>query len=151
MALRWSHAALNCRNLDVTEEFYRRWFGMTRARAFDVAGARFVFLRLGDAYLELCSLEPEEAATGPAPEPSADGPHTAGAVRHLAFQTEDVDGFLARMGDAARVTLGPLDFDAFIPGWRSVWLADPEGNVVEVSQGYRDLPEGADGANLTVG
>ncbi|MFF9870390.1 VOC family protein [Streptomyces sp. NPDC013953] len=140
MALRWSHAALNCRDLEATEEFYRHWFGMRRARAFDVAGARFVFLRLGDAYLELCSL-PAQAA--PAPEPSADGPHTAGAVRHLAFRTDDVDAFLARMGDAARVTLGPLDFDAFIPGWRSVWLADPEGNVVEVSQGYRDLPDDA--------
>ncbi|MFI6108908.1 VOC family protein [Streptomyces sp. NPDC051310] len=149
MALRWSHAALNCRDLDTTEEFYRRWFGMRRARSFDVAGARFVFLRLGDAYLELCSLPPQAAA---APEPSADGPHAAGAVRHLAFQTDDVDAFLARMGDAARVTLGPLDFDAFIPGWRSVWLADPEGNVVEVSQGYRDLPDDAPtDAKVTLG
>ena len=30
------------------------------------------------------------------------------------------------------------DFSDFIPGWRTVWLADPEGNIVEVSQGYTD-------------
>jgi glyoxylase I family protein len=27
---------------------------------------------------------------------------------------------------------------AFIPGMRSVWLADPEGNVVELNHGYVD-------------
>ncbi len=33
---------------------------------------------------------------------------------------------------------GPFDFDAFIPGWRTVWVADPEGNIVEITQGYQD-------------
>jgi glyoxylase I family protein len=31
-----------------------------------------------------------------------------------------------------------MDFDAFIPGWRSVWVADPEGNIVEISHGFVD-------------
>jgi len=53
-----------------------------------------------------------------------------------------VDATLTAMGAAARVTLGPLSFDDFIPGWRTAWLADPEGNIVEISQGYTD-PEGA--------
>ena len=61
-----------------------------------------------------------------------------GSVRHLAFQVDDVDALLQQMGDAAQVNLGPIDFDGFIPGWRSVWLTDPDGVVVEVSQGYRD-------------
>jgi glyoxylase I family protein len=42
------------------------------------------------------------------------------------------------MGDAAVITLGPFSFDAFIPGWHTVWLSDPEGNIVEVSQGFVD-------------
>jgi glyoxylase I family protein len=42
------------------------------------------------------------------------------------------------MGSDAKVTLGPLDFDAFIPGWRTVWIADPDGNIVEITQGYGD-------------
>ncbi len=49
-----------------------------------------------------------------------------------------MDAFLAGMGAAAEVTLGPLDFSEFIAGWRTVWLRDPDGVVVEVSQGYRD-------------
>lgn len=42
------------------------------------------------------------------------------------------------MKDDALVTLGPLNFDDLIPGWRSVWVADPNGNIVEISQGYVD-------------
>jgi len=59
-------------------------------------------------------------------------------VRGLAFKVDDVDAKLAEMGDAAVITLGPFSFDAFIPGWRTVWLSDPEGNIVEVSQGFVD-------------
>jgi glyoxylase I family protein len=51
---------------------------------------------------------------------------------------DNVEAKLAEMGEDARITLGPLDFDAFIPGWRTVWVADPDGNIVEISQGYVD-------------
>jgi glyoxylase I family protein len=49
-----------------------------------------------------------------------------------------VGAFLAELGDEAPVTLGPLDFYDYIPGWRAVWLLYPDGVIVEVSQGYRD-------------
>jgi glyoxylase I family protein len=134
--MRWSHAALNARDIEETERFYTQWFGFERVNAFDVGEMRIVFLRLGDAYLELFS----EAAVAAPIEGGPDGPAAAGAVRHLAFQTSDVDEQLRRMGPEARITLGPIGFDAFIPGWRSVWLRDPDGVIVEVSQGYRDHP-----------
>ncbi len=132
--LSWSHVGLNCRDQGRTEEFYRRWFGFQRARAFDIGGGQqIVFLRNGEALLELFP-----AAGDPAPPATDDGPRQAGTARHLAFHTDDVDAFLARIGGDAPVSLGPVDFDDFIPGWRSVWLTDPDGVVVEVSQGYRD-------------
>jgi glyoxylase I family protein len=34
-----------------------------------------------------------------------------------------------------------MDFDAFIHGWRMTWFADPDGNIVEISQGYVDEPD----------
>ena len=49
-----------------------------------------------------------------------------------------MDAFVAAMGDDARITAGPMSFDAFIPGWRTTWVADPDGNIVEISQGYVD-------------
>jgi glyoxylase I family protein len=51
---------------------------------------------------------------------------------------DDVDAKLEEMGDAAQITFGPYDFDDFIKGWRTVWLSDPDGNIVEISQGYTD-------------
>lgn len=131
--LRWSHVALNCRDPDRTEEFYRKWFGFERARVVPLGKEQIVFLRQGDAYLELFHVT-ADALKGPA----ADGPQNIGVVRHIAFQADDLDAFLARIGDAVPVSLCPLSFDNFIPGWRSVWLIDPDGVVVEVSQGYRD-------------
>lgn len=133
MNLHWSHIALNCRDQRTTEDFYRKWFGFERARVVPLGEEQIVFLRQGDAYLELFHVA-ADALT----EPTADGPQNTGIVRHVAFQTDDLGAFLARIGDAIPISLGPLSFDQFIPGWRSVWLIDPDGVIVEVSEGYRD-------------
>lgn len=130
--LRWSHVALNCRDVTATEKFYRQWFGFQRARSVALDESEIVFLRRGDAYLELFEVPDGAEVAG-----TADGPKEPGAVRHLAFQTDDLDDFLDRSGELP-VSLGPLSFDGFLPGWRSVWFTDPDGVVVEVSQGFRD-------------
>ncbi|MER5931492.1 VOC family protein [Streptomyces sp. NPDC002054] len=132
--MRWSHVGLNCTDQKTTEEFYTRYFGFDRARVVNLGDAQIVFLRKGDAYLELFP-----AGTEPPAGPDGnDGPQAPGRMRHLAFQTDSVDAFLADIGDAADITLGPLDFDDFICGWRTVWLRDPDGVIVEVSQGFQD-------------
>lgn len=137
---RWSHVALNCRDPQATERFYRRHFGFRRARVVPLGhGDEVVFLRAGDVYLEIMRADP-----GSHPEPPvADGPHRPGLARHIAFQTDDLDLFLSRVGTEATVSHGPLSHDDVLPGWRSVWLADPDGVVVEVSQGYRDYSRGS--------
>lgn len=132
-SLVWSHVALNCTDQAATEQFYRRWLGFERVRTVQLGDQQILFLRNGHVLLELFA-----ASGGPLFEPQADGPGNSGVIRHLAFQTEDVDAFLAELGEGAPVSLGPLDFDDFIPGWRTVWLHDPDGVIVEVSQGYRD-------------
>lgn len=129
----WSHVALNCSDQARTEEFYRRWFGFSRARVITVPDAKIVFLRRGRVLLELFAVD-----APPGTPDGGDGPSAPATVRHIAFQTDDVDTFLTRMGPNADVTLGPIDFDDVIPGWRTVWLCDPDGVVVEVSQGYTD-------------
>ena len=133
MALKFSHVALSCRDLAETERFYTAHFGYRRARVVKVGEGRIVFLKCGEAYLELFAAEGPRAGGVPA----GDGPHGQG-IRHLSFQTDDIDKHLAAMGAEARITLGPLDFHDFIPGWRTVWVADPDGNIVEISQGYTD-------------
>ena len=129
------HLSLNCNDLLAIERFYSKHFGFQRARVIDLPdGRQIVFLRGGGVYLELFPAQGERPAS---PDANNEGPLHPG-VRNFSFQVDNVDAQLAAMGDAARITFGPLSFDAFIPGWRSVWLADPEGNVFQVTQGFTD-------------
>ena len=131
--LTFSHVAIACKDPLATERFYSKYFGFKRARVIPLGTDQIVFIKSGDIYLELFQAK-EQAPTPPAAQ---DGPWYSG-WRHIAFQVDNVDAKLAEMGEDARITLGPLDFDAFIPGWRTVWVADPNGNIVEISQGYVD-------------
>ncbi|MEU9240288.1 VOC family protein [Streptomyces sp. NPDC048385] len=130
---RWAHVGLNCRDQKATEDFYTRHFGFRRARVVEADGVRVVFLRNGPVYLELFATDAEPLVTA-----DKDGPAGPGTARHLAFQVDDVDAFLAAARGELEPTLGPLTFDEFIPGWKTVWVSDPDGIVVEVSQGYTD-------------
>lgn len=129
----FAHIALNCADMNATEHFYRRNFGFKRARVIDLGHEQIVFLKLGDMYLELFQAQGE----APSPQPIKDG-HTWSGIRHIAFQVADVDGALAEMEESVPVTFGPFSFDNFIPGWRTVWVRDPDGNIVEISQGFVD-------------
>lgn len=127
------HLGLVCRDPDVTERFYTRHFGFRRARVVPLGDDSIVFINAGSFHLELFRAK----QMAPAPTPTGAGPEYPG-WRHLAFKVDDVDATLAAMGDDARITAGPMNFDDFIPGWRSVWVADPDGNIVEISHGYVD-------------
>ncbi len=128
------HVGLVCRDPAATERFYTRHFGFRRARVVPLGGGdQIVFLKSGPLYLELF----RATQTNPAPAATGAGPEYPG-WRHLAFKVDDVDRKLSDIGDDARVTAGPMGFDAFIPGWRTAWIADPDGNIIEISQGYVD-------------
>jgi glyoxylase I family protein len=124
---------LNCRDPIATEKFYTRHFGFRRARVIPLGDDQILFLKLGETYLELFRSQGES----PVQAPGKDG-HTFPGTRHLAFQVDDVDAKIAQMGAEAKVTLGPLSFDDFIPGWRTVWIADPDDRIIEISQGFSD-------------
>ncbi len=132
-ALTFSHVAISCKDPLATEQFYTRHFGFKRARVIPLGEDQIVFIKSGDIYLEIFRAK-EKALVPPAGQ---DGPWYPG-WRHIAFKVDNVDAKLAEMGDDAKITLGPLNFDDFIQRWRTVWLADPDGNIVEISQGYVD-------------
>jgi glyoxylase I family protein len=129
----FSHITLNCKDPIAVEKFYTKHFGFRRGRVIPLGDQQIVFIKLGQAYIELFQADGDR----PVPPAGGDGPHFPG-TRHIAFKVDNVDAKLAEMGADAKITLGPLDFDAFIPGWRTVWVSDPEGNIVEISQGYVD-------------
>ncbi len=117
----FAHIALNCRDMAATERFYSRHFGFRRARVIDLGADKIVFLKSGSMYLELF----RATETSPVPQAKNDGPSLPG-VRHFAFQVADVDAKLAEIGTDAQINLGPLEFNDFIPGWKTVWVRDPD-------------------------
>jgi glyoxylase I family protein len=132
----FSQVAITCKDPIATENFYTKYFGFKRARVAKLPdGDQIVFIKMGDSafYLEIFKAK-EESPVAPATNDGYQFP----SVRHLAFKVDNVDAKLADIGDAAKITLGPLNFDDYIPGWRTVWIADPDGRIVELSQGFVD-------------
>jgi glyoxylase I family protein len=133
MRVDFVHVALNCEDLGVIERFYTKHFGFRRARVVQLGDDQILFIKAGCIYMELFKAKEER----PIPRADRDGPVFAG-LRHIAFQVDDLDAKLEELGDEVKLMLGPMEFDDFIVGWRSAWVADPEGNIIEISQGYVD-------------
>ena len=132
-SLHFSHMALSCNDPLAVEQFYTKHFGFKRARVVPVGGDQVVFIKRDDFYLEIFRAT-REAPTPPATGTGPEYPDW----RHLAFQVDNIDAKLKEMSGDAKIMQGPLDFSSVIPGWRSVWIADPDGRIVEISQGYVD-------------
>ena len=133
-ALVFSHVAISCKDPLKVERWYAKHFGFKRARVYLPGPGQVVMTRAGDMYIEIFPATKE----APAPPVGGAGPEYPGAWRHIAFLVDDLDAKLKEMGDEAKLTLGPLDMGGLIPGMRVAWLADPEGNIVELNQGYVD-------------
>ncbi len=132
----FSQIAITCKDPIATEKFYTKHFGFKRARVAKLPnGDQIVFIKMGDSafYFEIFQAKKEAPI-----DPAVNDGYQFPSVRHLAFKVDDVDAKLAEMGDDAKITLGPLNFDEYIQGWRTVWLADPDGRIIEIGQGFTD-------------
>lgn len=128
------HIGITASDPIALEQFYTRYFGFRRARVIPIGnGQQIVFIKSDSAYIEIFGTD----QLSPVPAPEKDG-YAYSGIRHIAFKVESVDRMLAEMGDAAEITFGPFNFDDTIPHWRTVWVRDPAGNIVEISQGYVD-------------
>ena len=128
------HIGLNCADPIAIERWYTKHFGFERKRVYLPGPDQVVVIGNGGVALELF---PAEGDAPPPPRGEKDGPTFPG-VRHLAFLVDDLDAKLAELGDDMKITLGPLDMGGFIEGMRVAWITDPEGNIVELNQGYED-------------
>lgn len=129
-----SHIALTCDDPIAVERYYTKHFGFRRARVVDMGqGAQIVFLRGAGTVLELFRADEPK----PVAQATGDGYHWSG-VRNVSFEVDDVDRKIEEMGSDAVVTFGPLGFDDIVPGWRSAWLRDPTGNIIQITKGYTD-------------
>jgi glyoxylase I family protein len=132
---RLHHISLTCDDPIAVERFYTTHFGFRRARVVPDMGGdeQIVFLRGAGTLLELFRSE----RPNPLKPPQRDGYLWSG-VRNFSFEVDDVDRKIEEMGPDADVTRVPEPFDAFVKGWRSAWLRDPAGNIIQITKGYID-------------
>jgi glyoxylase I family protein len=133
MARTVQHIGFNCRNKAVQERFYTKHFGFGRARVFEAGRPNeFVMLRLGDTCMELFP------AAGAGPKDSG-GEQKVG-FKHFCLQVTDIAAKAAEV-QADGVKTGPvIDCGHQVPGLKVCFFSDPEGNVVELMEGWQDDP-----------
>lgn len=129
----FSHIGVSCKDPIAIEKFYTKYFGFKRARVYAPGPEQVVMIKAGDVYLELFKATEES----PIAAPAGAGPDYP-CWKHICFSVDDLDKKLKELGDEARITQGPVDMSGFIAGMRVCWIADPEGNIVELNQGYVD-------------
>lgn len=130
-ARRFDHVGINVADLDGTGAWYERAFGLTVESRFtvpDVDLRGMMLLHPSGCRIELL----ERPGSGPGLQ--ADHPNIAVLTRgygHICFCVDDVDAAYAELiaaGAAARVQPRPSPR----PGARMAWVADPEGNLIEL-------------------
>ena len=110
------HAHLMASDLDATIAFWRDHFGAEVVFDADFAGARNVFLRVGQGRLHLYAQPPKHA--GPA------------VVHHLGVETDELSGLVARLR-AAGVSVTDV---RELPEARYAMAQGPDGLLLELFQ-----------------
>ncbi len=129
----FSHMGISCKDPIKLEKFYTKYFGFKRTRVYVPGPDQVVMIKSGDIYFELFKATEDS----PVPPQKEAGPMYP-CFRHVCFMVDDLDEKLKELGEDATITLGPSDMSEFIPGMKVCWLADPEGNIYELNQGYKD-------------
>ena len=125
------HIAFHCRDLKAQERFYTKHFGFCRCRVFN-AGApdEFLMLRLGSTRLELFSAKADAKSRKANEQPVG--------FKHLAFEVPDLDAAVAGLRADGIQTEKIIDCSATVEGLRVCFFNDPDGNRIELMQGYKD-------------
>ena len=125
------HIALNCRDKERTEAFYTKHFGFKRARVFnDGQPGEFVMLRLGGVCIELFNAPPEHKDLHGGEQPIG--------FKHFAFEVPSLEEAIAKLKADGISTEEIIDCSWVTEGMRVCFFDDPDGNRMELMQGYQD-------------
>jgi catechol 2,3-dioxygenase-like lactoylglutathione lyase family enzyme len=120
------HAHLFASNIDASLKFYRDMFGAEILADIVMAGARNVFLAIGQGRLHFYDQPPKDQGRG--------------AIHHLGIQTDDLEALVGHMkakGVPFRKEITDFGF------WKYVMAPAPDNVLLELFQILKEkLPEG---------
>jgi len=127
-----NHIALNCRDLAAQEAFYTKHFGFKRSRTFHRGEpSEFFMLKLGSMRLELFPTDRSKTA-------GMQGGEQPIGFKHLALEVPKLEPFIEAL-KADGIEPDPIiELPQLRPGFRIVFFRDPEGNILELMEGYKD-------------
>ena len=126
----FQHMAFKCKELKKTEAFYTKHFGFKRARVFNAGKPdEFLLLRLDKVCIELFPTKDTQ-----------DLKQTAQPLgfQHMAFEVGNIEEALKSLNADGVKTDDIIDCGKIIPGMRICFFNDPDGNRLELMEGYKD-------------
>jgi lactoylglutathione lyase len=134
MIMRFGHVAIRVKDIDKVLEFYCHGLGFTEAFRItnDDGSLRIVYVHISNGqYLEICT-------GGEGERPLFDDQKNLG-MRHINFTVDDLKKYREKAQSRGVV------FDSDILDTRdhnvNVWLFDPEGNKLEITQTMPESPQ----------
>ena len=131
MTLRVDHVGLSVRDLDAASEFYTRAFGFAPQLEFELAPhpIRGLMMR-HESGMRLELFEHQASVPGP-PGLTPIEAHATQGYSHFALSAPDIGAVFAdALAAGATAVIEPRPSPE--PGVRFAFLADPEGNLVEL-------------------
>ena len=123
--MRAHHVAIYTHDLARLEAFYTQTLGFPVVRRWAAAG--IVFVDAGGLWIELTRQDAPDDGTQPRALDQGVG------LNHFALQVDDVDRSFQQLVDqGVRVLAAPADYENV----RVAFLADPDGNVLELIEDH---------------
>jgi len=127
----FNHIAFNCVNLAEQEAFYTKHFGFKRSRTFNRGEpGEFFLLKLGSVRLEMFSTDRTKTV-------AMQGGEQPIGFKHLAFDVPKLEPVIAGL-QADGIEVDKIVVVESIPGLRIAFFRDPEGNIIELMEGFYD-------------
>jgi glyoxylase I family protein len=128
----FNHIALNCLDLAAQEKFYAKHFGFKRCRTIKKGQPdEFFLMKIGAMRLELFSTDREKTV-------AMQGGEQPVGFKHFAFDVPKIEPILESLATEGIEPHYRRDCDDICPGLRIAFFRDPEGNIVELMEGYKD-------------
>lgn len=135
-----SHAAFVCRDIGAMEAFYRDVFGLRRVRVFNPGTEKEFFVLGRDNFrVELFRGEPSAFAdTARSADASGAGLSVDRQFKHLAVEVSSLDNVMRLLAEKGVPVDRVIDYSTEGETFKLCFIRDPEGNKIEIMEGYRD-------------